>query len=112
MSALEANLAKANRYLARFRDGCVLHQIGGEAVPASDGATFDTISPVDLKPLAKVAHGKAADVDRAARAAKRLPDGQLFPAKSASKFCTKSQMRSSPARKRSLLSNAWIPARH
>jgi hypothetical protein len=43
----------------------------GEAVLASDGATFDTISPVDLKSLAKVAHGKAADVDRAAKAAKR-----------------------------------------
>jgi 5-carboxymethyl-2-hydroxymuconic-semialdehyde dehydrogenase len=71
MPALEANLAKANKYLARFRDGCVLNQIGGEAVPASDGATFDTISPVDLKLLAKVAHGKAADVDRAAKAAKR-----------------------------------------
>jgi 5-carboxymethyl-2-hydroxymuconic-semialdehyde dehydrogenase len=71
MSVFEANLAKANSYLARFRDGCVLHQIDGEAVPASDGATFDTISPVDLKPLAKVAHGKAADVDRAAKAAKR-----------------------------------------
>jgi 5-carboxymethyl-2-hydroxymuconic-semialdehyde dehydrogenase len=67
MSVLEANLAKANNYLARFRDGGVLHQIGGEAVPALDGSTFDTISPVDLKRLAKVAHGKAADVDRAAK---------------------------------------------
>ena len=75
MSKLETNLAKANDYLARFRDGGVLNQIGGEAVPAIDGATFETISPIDLKPLAKVAHGKAADIDRAAKAAK-----QAFPA--------------------------------
>src|ERR1700761_4003690 len=61
MSKLEANLAKADKYLARFRDGCVPNQIGGEAVAALDGATFDTLSPVDLQPLAKVAHGKAAD---------------------------------------------------
>jgi 5-carboxymethyl-2-hydroxymuconic-semialdehyde dehydrogenase len=71
MSALDANLAKAQAYLARFRDHGVLNHIAGAAVPAADGATFDTISPVDLKPLAKVAHGKAADVDRAARAAKK-----------------------------------------
>jgi 5-carboxymethyl-2-hydroxymuconic-semialdehyde dehydrogenase len=70
MSKLEANLAKADKYLARFRDRGVPNQVGGEAVPALDGSTFDTISPVDLKPLAKVAHGKAADVDRAAKAAK------------------------------------------
>ena len=70
MSKLEANLAKADKYLARFRDAGVPNQIGGEAVPALDGSTFDSISPVDLQPLAKVAHGKAADVDRAAKAAK------------------------------------------
>ncbi len=70
MSAFEANIEKARAYLERFaRDG-VLNQIGGEAVPALDGATFETISPVDLKPLARVAHGKAEDVDRAAKAAK------------------------------------------
>src|SRR5580700_592900 len=70
MSKLEANLAKADKYLARFRDTYVPNQVGGEAVAALDGATFDTPSPVDLQPLAKVAHGKAADVDRAAKAAK------------------------------------------
>jgi 5-carboxymethyl-2-hydroxymuconic-semialdehyde dehydrogenase len=78
MSALEGNLAKANKYLARFRADCVLNQIGGEAVPAVDGATFETISPVDLKPLGKVAHGKVADVDGAAKAAK-----QAFPGRAA-----------------------------
>jgi hypothetical protein len=45
MSALEGNLAQANKYLARFRADCVLNQIGGEALPAVDGATFETISP-------------------------------------------------------------------
>lgn len=70
MSTLEQNLGKAEQYLARFRDLGVLNQIAGEAVPALDGATFESISPVDLKPLAKVAHGKAGDIDRAAQAAK------------------------------------------
>ena len=75
MSALEANLAKAEQYLARFRKDGVQNQIGGAAVPACDGTSFETMSPVDLKPLAKVAHGKAPDIDRAAKAAK-----QAFPA--------------------------------
>ncbi|MGO7534839.1 5-carboxymethyl-2-hydroxymuconate semialdehyde dehydrogenase [Rhizobium leguminosarum] len=70
MSTLEENIAKAEAYLARFRKGGVLNHIAGEAIPAADGTTFDIISPVDLKILAKVAHGKAADVDRAAQAAK------------------------------------------
>ena len=42
MPALEANLAKADKYLARFREDGVLNQIGGEALPASDGTTFET----------------------------------------------------------------------
>ncbi|MBX3530099.1 MAG: 5-carboxymethyl-2-hydroxymuconate semialdehyde dehydrogenase [Rhizobiaceae bacterium] len=70
MGQLEDNIAKAQGFLARFaRDG-VKNHIAGEAVDAADGTTFETISPVDLKPLARVAHGKAADIDRAARAAK------------------------------------------
>src|SRR5690606_16250324 len=70
MSKLEENLKKAEAYLARFaRDG-VKNQIGGEAVDAADGATFESVSPVDMKLLARVAHGKAADIDRAAKAAK------------------------------------------
>lgn len=69
MSKLAENIAKAERYLARFEQHGVLNRIGGDDVPAADGATFETISPVDLKPLAKVAHSKAADIDRAAKAA-------------------------------------------
>ncbi len=67
---LEGNLAAAERYLARFRVAGVLNHINGAAVPAADGQTFDIISPVDLKPLAKVARGNAADIDAAAKAAK------------------------------------------
>ncbi len=70
MSSLEENLKKAEAYLARFRKDGVLNHINGEAVPAADGETFEIISPVDLKPIATVAKGKAADIDRAAKAAK------------------------------------------
>ncbi|MFC3182863.1 5-carboxymethyl-2-hydroxymuconate semialdehyde dehydrogenase [Cypionkella sinensis] len=70
MSDLNSNLAKAEGYLARFRRDGVLNHIGGKAVAAQDGAWFDTISPVDLAPIARVAQGKAADVARAAAAAK------------------------------------------
>lgn len=70
MSKLDENLKKAEAYLARFaRDG-VKNQIGGEAVDAADGAVFETVSPIDMKVLAKVAKGGAADIDRAAKAAK------------------------------------------
>ncbi|HWU60981.1 MAG TPA: 5-carboxymethyl-2-hydroxymuconate semialdehyde dehydrogenase [Ensifer sp.] len=69
MTNFEENKKKAETYLERFHKDGVLNHIAGEAVPAADGTTFETISPVDLKPLAKVAHGKSADIDRAARAA-------------------------------------------
>ena len=70
MSKLQENLAKAETYLARFRQTGVLNRIAGEDTAAADGATFETVSPVDLKPLATVAKGTAADIDRAAKAAK------------------------------------------
>jgi 5-carboxymethyl-2-hydroxymuconic-semialdehyde dehydrogenase len=63
-------LRRAEAYLARFRDGGVLNQIGGRAVPAASGAWFDTISPVDLAPLARVVRSDAGDIDAAARAAR------------------------------------------
>ncbi len=69
MSLIE-NVKKSEGYLARFRDAGVLNHINGETCSAADSATFEIISPVDLKPLAKVAKGKAADIDRAAKAAK------------------------------------------
>jgi 5-carboxymethyl-2-hydroxymuconic-semialdehyde dehydrogenase len=70
MSKLEENIAKAEGYLARFRQEGVKNQINGEAVAAKSGETFETISPIDLKPLAKVARGNAIDIDAATRAAK------------------------------------------
>ena len=70
MPVFEDNLGKAESYLARFREHGVLNHIGGEAVPAASSETFQSISPVDLKPLADVAKGGAEDVDRAAKAAK------------------------------------------
>ncbi|WP_434730245.1 5-carboxymethyl-2-hydroxymuconate semialdehyde dehydrogenase [Rhizobium binae] len=70
MSKLQENIAKAEGFLARFKDGGVLNRIDGEDVRADDGSTFETISPVDLKPLATVARGRAVDIDRAAKAAK------------------------------------------
>jgi 5-carboxymethyl-2-hydroxymuconic-semialdehyde dehydrogenase len=80
MSKLQENIAKADRYLARFRENGVLNRIDGHDVAAIDGSTFENISPVDLKPLAKVAHGKAADADRAAKAAQAaFPEWAAMP---------------------------------
>ena len=61
MSKLDENIAKAKAYLAKFENG-VMNRINGEDVWAADGSTYETISPVDLKPLAKVALGKRAGV--------------------------------------------------
>ncbi len=45
--------------------------IGGAWLPAADERTFPTINPATEESLALVAHGSAADVDRAVRAARR-----------------------------------------
>jgi 5-carboxymethyl-2-hydroxymuconic-semialdehyde dehydrogenase len=70
MSELTDNLARAQGYIAHFADTGVQNHIAGQSVPAVSGATFDTISPVDLTPLAKVAKGGVEDIDRAVAAAK------------------------------------------
>ena len=70
MSVLEDNIAKARDYMAGFRDGGVMNHIDGQSVPAASGATFETVSPVDLSVLASVARGGEADIDRAVAAAK------------------------------------------
>lgn len=67
MSALEGNLAKAEAWMARFRETGVRHRIGGADLPL--GESFETVSPHDLAPLARVARGGAAEIDAAARAA-------------------------------------------
>ncbi|MCE9664701.1 5-carboxymethyl-2-hydroxymuconate semialdehyde dehydrogenase [Halomonas sp. M5N1S17] len=71
MSTLSDNLSRAEGYLARFRASGVMNHIDGESVPAASGKTFETLSPVDLKPLAQVAKGNADDIDRAVKAAER-----------------------------------------
>ncbi len=73
MSALEANLAKAEAHLARFREAGVRHRIGGADVAGTE--TFETASPHDGALLARVARGGVAEIDAAARAAH-----QAFPA--------------------------------
>lgn len=70
MSKFEENLKTAETHLERFRKNGVLNRINGESVAAISGETFESISPIDLKPLANVAKGGAADIDRATKAAK------------------------------------------
>ena len=67
---LEENLARVGGYLKQFQAGPIHHRIGGQDVLASDGRTFDSLSPVDMSPLATVAQGTEADVDAACQAAK------------------------------------------
>jgi 5-carboxymethyl-2-hydroxymuconic-semialdehyde dehydrogenase len=66
--ALEATIAKAEGFLARFRQKTVTHLIDGKA-DAGDGQTFETHSPIDNSVIAKIARGGAAEIDRAAKAA-------------------------------------------
>jgi len=49
--------------------------IGGEWVDAADGATFETIDPGTGDVLCTVAQGKAEDVDRAVRTARKAFEG-------------------------------------
>lgn len=75
MSGLDRNLERVGRYLGTFSKDGVLNQIGGEARPALDGQTFETMSPVDRATLALVAKGGADDIDHAAQAARTaFPD--------------------------------------
>jgi acyl-CoA reductase-like NAD-dependent aldehyde dehydrogenase len=48
--------------------------IDGKYVDAQSGRTFDCVSPVDGKVIAKIAAGDKADVDRAVKAARRAFD--------------------------------------
>ena len=69
MSDLVTQLAKLDGHLARFRDKGILNLIDGQDVPGA-GGVFETNSPVDESLIAPVARGTAADIDRAAKAAK------------------------------------------
>jgi 5-carboxymethyl-2-hydroxymuconic-semialdehyde dehydrogenase len=67
---LAANLAAAERHLARFASATVPHLIAGKPVLAASGESFETLDPTTNRALARVAAGDAADVDRAAQAAR------------------------------------------
>ncbi len=68
MSVLNDNIAKLNGYLARFKDAGILNRIAGQDV-AGAGGVFASHAPVDKTIICEVAHGTAADIDKAAMAA-------------------------------------------
>ena len=68
MSVLEDNISKLEGYLARFLDKGIQNRIAGQDAAGSKGV-FQTKSPVDKSVICNVAHGTAADIDRAADAA-------------------------------------------
>ncbi|MFT5161283.1 MAG: 5-carboxymethyl-2-hydroxymuconic-semialdehyde dehydrogenase, partial [Paracoccaceae bacterium] len=68
MSNLTMNISKAQSYLERFATHGVLNRIGGN--DSQGVGWFDASSPVDGSHLAKVARSDAAEIDRAAKAAK------------------------------------------
>jgi len=63
------NLGKAETLLARYDGAPILNHIGGEDRAAASGATFETISPIDLSVIGNAARGDATDIDAAAKAA-------------------------------------------
>ena len=66
---LAENLSRAEALLKEIGSEPILNHIGGIAVPAVSGRTFETVSPVDMRRIADVARGDSADIDRAAKAA-------------------------------------------
>ena len=73
--ALQRNLDRLAPLLARLRTGGLPHLIDGATTPAAEGATFVNHSPIDGSPICEVARGTAADVDRAANAARKAFPG-------------------------------------
>lgn len=65
---LDENIKRAQAYLKQFQSGPVAHRINGQDVLSAD--SFDTLSPVDLAPLATISKGGADEIDQAAKAAK------------------------------------------
>src|SRR5579859_69259 len=60
----------------------ILNLIQGAHVPAHTGETFETSSPIDNTPIARVAASTAADIDEAARAAQAaFPAWRAMPAR-------------------------------
>ncbi|MCP5072171.1 MAG: 5-carboxymethyl-2-hydroxymuconate semialdehyde dehydrogenase [Rhodobacteraceae bacterium] len=67
MSDLEANRARLNGYLGRYRETGILNLIDGQDVAGDK--QFETTSPVDERLICSVARGTVADVDAASKAA-------------------------------------------
>jgi aminomuconate-semialdehyde/2-hydroxymuconate-6-semialdehyde dehydrogenase len=57
----------------------VRHFIGGEWADSADGATFESVSPIDNTVIAHVARGGVTDADRAVEAARRAFDHGPWP---------------------------------
>jgi aminomuconate-semialdehyde/2-hydroxymuconate-6-semialdehyde dehydrogenase len=57
----------------------VRHFIDGEWTGSADGATFESVSPIDNTVIAHVARGGSADADRAVEAARRAFDHGPWP---------------------------------
>jgi acyl-CoA reductase-like NAD-dependent aldehyde dehydrogenase len=89
VTALPDSLSDAAR---RFLEGSHDLLIGGERVAAGEGRTFESLDPSTGEVIARVAHGGAADVDAAVRAA-------------AAAFQHDGKWRRAPAAQRSLLLN-------
>jgi acyl-CoA reductase-like NAD-dependent aldehyde dehydrogenase len=74
--------------------------IDGKSVPSASGKTFDCVSPIDGRLLARVAAGDATDVDRAVRAARAAFDAGVW------------SQRAPAARKKILLKLAALMLEH
>lgn len=75
MGTVQDNVKKAGTYLDAIRARGIVNRIGGEDRPAISGEQFETLSPVDLEPLARVAKSDERDIDQAAKAAKAAQPG-------------------------------------
>ena len=69
MTGFRDNLVKATTYLAHFAKDGVMNHINGQTVAAGSGKAFESLSPVDLAPLAKVSRSGVEDVASAVTAA-------------------------------------------
>ncbi len=63
---LESNLAKASRFLERFRGAPLGHFIGGKPDGGAHREIFDNVSPVDARVINQVVSGDEQDVHAAA----------------------------------------------
>jgi len=69
MTELNTNIAKAEDYLARFKEQTLGHFINGEWTLGSEGETFENTTPTDQSALGQVVKGTVEDVNAACEAA-------------------------------------------